>query len=70
MDIDANGILSVSARDKTTGARASTTIAATASRNSPSDVARMVEEARAHAVEDRRLREKVCKPRSNCPLSL
>jgi molecular chaperone DnaK (HSP70) len=59
MDIDANGILSVSAKDKTSGAKASTTIAATASRNSPDDVARMVEEAKTHAAEDRVLREKV-----------
>ena len=58
MDIDANGILSVSAKDKTTGAKASTTIAATASRNSNEDVARMVEEARVNAAADKVLREK------------
>ena len=46
-------------QDKSTGAKASTTIAATASRNSPDDVARMVEEARVNAAADKILREKV-----------
>lgn len=59
MDINADGILSVTAKDKSTGAKASTTIAATASRNSPDDVARMVEEARVNAAADKILREKV-----------
>ena len=44
-DIDANGILSVTAVDKKTGARGSITITSTNARNSKDDVARMVAEA-------------------------
>ncbi len=55
-DIDANGILNVSARDKGTGREQKITI--TASTNlSQADIDRMVAEARDHAAEDRRRRE-------------
>jgi len=57
-DIDANGILSVSARDKGTGREQKVTI--TASTNlSQADVERMTAEAREHAEEDRLHREVV-----------
>ncbi len=55
-DIDANGILNVTARDKATGKEQKVTI--TASTNlSKSEVERMIEEARRHEAEDRRRRE-------------
>jgi molecular chaperone DnaK len=55
-DIDANGILNVTARDKATGKEQRVTI--TASTNlSKEDVERMVEEAKKHEAEDRRRRE-------------
>jgi molecular chaperone DnaK len=55
-DIDANGILNVSAKDKATGREQQIQI--TASTNlSETDVNRMVEEAKSHEAEDRRLRE-------------
>jgi molecular chaperone DnaK len=55
-DIDANGILDVSARDKTTGKEQRVTI--TASTNlSKDEVERLVKEAERHAAEDRRRRE-------------
>ena len=57
-DIDANGILHVTARDKATGKEQKITI--TASTNlSQEDVERLVREAVQHAAEDRRLRELV-----------
>jgi molecular chaperone DnaK len=57
-DIDANGILNVSARDKATGKEQRITI--TASTNlSKEEVERMVREAQAHAAEDRARRELV-----------
>jgi molecular chaperone DnaK len=57
-DIDANGILNVSAQDKATGARQQITI--TASTNlTQTDVERMVREAEQHAAEDRRRRDLV-----------
>jgi len=57
-DIDANGILNVSAQDKATGRQQQITI--TASTNlSKADVERMVREAEQHAEEDRRRRELV-----------
>ncbi|MFB0546005.1 MAG: molecular chaperone DnaK, partial [Anaerolineae bacterium] len=57
-DIDANGILNVSAQDKATGREQKITI--TASTNlSKEDVDRMVEQARRHASEDQRRREVV-----------
>jgi molecular chaperone DnaK len=55
-DIDANGILNVSAKDKATGKEQKITI--TASTNlSKQDVERLVKEAQQHATEDRRRRE-------------
>jgi molecular chaperone DnaK len=57
-DIDANGILNVSAKDKATGKEQA--IAITASTNlDEHDVERMVREARQHETEDRRRRELV-----------
>ncbi len=55
-DIDANGILNVSARDKDTGAEQRITISETSNLD-PSEVERMVEDAERHREEDRRLRE-------------
>jgi len=55
-DIDANGILNVSARDKTTGREQTITITATTNLTE-ADINRMVEEAREHAASDRRRRE-------------
>ncbi len=57
-DIDANGILNVSARDQATGKEQRITI--TASTNlSKEEVDRLVREAQTHAEEDRRRREQV-----------
>ena len=57
-DIDANGILNVSAQDKATGKQQKITI--TASTNlSKQDVERMVQEAKRHEAEDRRRKELV-----------
>ncbi len=57
-DIDANGIINVTARDKATGKEQKVTI--TASTNlSKSDIDRMVQQAREHEVEDRQHRELV-----------
>jgi molecular chaperone DnaK len=57
-DIDANGILNVSAQDKATGKQQKITI--TASTNlSKEDVERMVQEAKRHEAEDRRRKELV-----------
>jgi len=57
-DIDANGILNVSARDKATGKEHKITI--TASTNlDKRDVERMVREAEAHAAEDKARRAKI-----------
>ena len=57
-DIDANGILNVTARDQGTGAEQAITISETTSLP-PEEVERMVREAEAHAEEDRRRREEV-----------
>ena len=55
-DIDANGILNVTARDKATGKQQQVTI--TASTNlEKEDVERMVEESKRHEAEDRKRRE-------------
>ncbi len=55
-DIDANGILNVTAKDKATGREQKVTI--TASTNlQKNDIERMVEEAKAHAAEDEKLKE-------------
>lgn len=62
-DIDANGILSVSAKDEGTGKEQKITV--TGSSNlSKDDVERMVKEAAAHAEEDKKQREKVEKKNS------
>ena len=55
-DIDANGILNVSAKDKATGKEQKITITAS-SGLSKDEVERMVREAEAHAEEDRKRRE-------------
>ncbi|KOR31343.1 molecular chaperone DnaK [Achromatium sp. WMS2] len=57
-DIDANGILNVSAKDKATGKKQTITIRAS-SGLSEQDIAKMVKDAEAHAEEDKRLRELV-----------
>ncbi len=55
-DIDANGILHVSAKDKATGKENRVTIKAN-SGLSEREIEKMVQDAEAHAAEDRRLRE-------------
>jgi molecular chaperone DnaK len=55
-DLDANGILNVSARDKDTGAEQRITISESSNLD-PSEVERMVEDAERHRDEDRRVRE-------------
>ena len=55
-DIDANGIVHVSARDKGTGKEQSITISGASSLDK-NDIERMVQEAAAHADEDRRQKE-------------
>src|ERR1700723_2672102 len=55
-DIDANGILNVSARDKDTGAERRITISESSNLDQ-SEVERMVRDAEQHLEEDRRLRE-------------
>jgi molecular chaperone DnaK len=57
-DIDANGILHVSAKDKDTGAEQKVTISETSNLDK-SEIERMIAEAEAHRSEDQRLRELV-----------
>jgi molecular chaperone DnaK len=57
-DIDANGILHVSARDKDTGAEQQVTISESSNLDQ-GDVERMIREAEQHAEEDRRRREEI-----------
>jgi molecular chaperone DnaK len=57
-DIDANGILNVTARDKATGHQQKITITAS-SGLSKDEVERLVREAERHAEEDRRKREEI-----------
>ncbi len=57
-DIDANGILHVSARDKATGKEQKVTVTAS-SGLSEKDIQRMVEEARQHEVDDKKKRQEV-----------
>jgi molecular chaperone DnaK len=57
-DIDANGILSVSAKDKATGKKQSIVIKASSGLSSE-EVDRMIKDAEAHADEDRKLTELV-----------
>ncbi len=55
-DIDANGILNVTAKDKATGKSQNITITASTNLNE-ADIERMVKEAEQHAAEDQRRRE-------------
>ena len=55
-DIDANGILNVSARDKDTGAEQRITISESSNLD-PSDVERMIADAEQHRAEDAKLRQ-------------
>jgi molecular chaperone DnaK len=57
-DIDANGILNVSAQDKDTGAEQKVTISESTNLDQ-GDIERMVKDAEAHADEDRRRREEI-----------
>src|ERR1700686_3837994 len=57
-DVDANGILNVSARDKDTGAEQKVTITETTNLDQ-GEIERMVREAEQHAEEDRRRREEI-----------
>jgi len=57
-DIDANGILTVTARDKTTGKEQSITISGS-TQLSQEEIDRMVSDAQRHAAEDRQQREAV-----------
>jgi heat shock protein 5 len=58
-EIDANGILKVSAEDKGTGKSQSVTISSDKSRLSKEDIDRMVQEAEEFAEEDRMFRERI-----------
>ncbi len=57
-DIDANGILTVTAKDKETGKEQKVTISGS-TQLSKEDINRMVQDAQAHAEEDKRRREEV-----------
>jgi molecular chaperone DnaK len=57
-DIDANGILNVSARDRDTGAEQQVTIQESTNLDQ-SEIEQMVRDAEAHAAEDRRRREEI-----------
>jgi molecular chaperone DnaK len=57
-DVDANGILNVTARDKDTGAEQQVTISETTNLDQ-GEVERMVQDAEQHANEDRRRREEI-----------
>jgi molecular chaperone DnaK len=57
-DVDANGILNVTARDKDTGVEQQVTITETTNLDQ-SEVERMVKDAEQHAQEDRRRREEI-----------
>jgi heat shock protein 5 len=58
-EIDANGILQVSAQDKGTGTSQSITITADKGRLSEEDIERMVREAEAHADEDKLIKKRI-----------
>ena len=58
-EVDANGILQVSAEDKGTGKAEKITITADKGRLSEADIKRMLEESEEYAEEDRVLRERV-----------
>jgi molecular chaperone DnaK len=57
-DVDANGILNVTARDKDTGAEQRVTISESTNLDQ-SEIERMIREAQEHAQEDRRRREEI-----------
>jgi molecular chaperone DnaK len=57
-DIDANGILNVSAKDKATGKEQKITITASTNLNKQ-DIERMVRDAESHASEDKARRERI-----------
>ncbi len=57
-DVDANGILNVSARDKDTGAEQQVTITETTNLDQ-TDIEQMIQDAERHAAEDRRRREEI-----------
>ncbi|MBV9950682.1 MAG: molecular chaperone DnaK, partial [Acidimicrobiia bacterium] len=57
-DIDANGILNVTARDRDTGAEQAITISQSSNLD-PSEVERMIRDADAHRAEDERFRQEV-----------
>jgi molecular chaperone DnaK len=57
-DIDANGILNVTAKDKASGKEQKVTVTASTNLNK-SDIERMVQESRAHEAEDKKRRELV-----------
>ena len=57
-DIDANGILNVSARDKQTGKEQTVTIQESTNLD-PAEIERMISDAEQHAAEDRRRREEI-----------
>jgi heat shock protein 5 len=58
-EIDANGILKVTAEDKGSGSTGSTTITSEKGRLSEEDIARMVQEAEQFAEEDRKMKERI-----------
>jgi len=58
-EIDANGILQVSAEDKATGNREKITITNDQNRLTPEDIERMVKDAETFAEEDKKLKERV-----------
>jgi endoplasmic reticulum chaperone BiP len=58
-DVDANGILQVSAQDKASGKAQSITITNDQGRLSPDEIEKMVNEAEAFANEDKQFKEKV-----------
>jgi len=58
-EIDANGILQVSAQDKGTGTSQSITITADKGRLTPDEIQRMVEEAEKHADEDKKIKSRI-----------
>ncbi|MFB9831328.1 molecular chaperone DnaK [Actinoallomurus acaciae] len=57
-DVDANGILNVSARDKDTGAQQAITISESTNLD-PSEIDRMIHDAEAHSSEDARIKETI-----------
>eukprot|EP01147_Barroeca_monosierra_P007376 gene7379-514_t len=58
-EIDANGILKVSAEDKGTGSKESITITNDKNRLTPEDIERMIKEAEQYAEEDKLIKERV-----------